>query len=80
MSLFFRKVMSLNSLTEEDKQKFIEFLNMIAKHAKFELNTTELIQYFKILSHMQQKLLPKIDANILEIKRVIESKEQTEQE
>ena len=80
MSLFFRKVMSLNSLTEEDKQKFIEFLNMNAKHAKFELNTTELIQYFKILSHMQQKLLPKIDANILEIKRVIESKEQTEQE
>lgn len=63
---------------EEDKQKVIDFLNMIAKKAKFEFNTQEVIEYFKLLSHMQQKILPKIDSNILEIKRVIEAKEKQE--
>lgn len=63
------------NFTEEDKQKVIEFLNMVAKHAKFELSTSELIQYFKLLSHMQQKILPKVDANILEIKKIQETKQ-----
>ena len=57
---------------EEDKQKIIEFLNMVAKNAKFEFNTAEIITYFKLLSHMQSKILPKIDANIMEVKRVVE--------
>ena len=61
---------------EEDKKKVVEFLNLVGKHAKFNLDTVELIQYFKVLSHMQQKIIPKIDANILEVKRVIEAKEQ----
>lgn len=60
------------NFTEDDKQKFVDFLNMVAKHAKFEMNTGELIQYFKLLSHMQTKMIPKIDSNILEIKRIIE--------
>ena len=64
--------MSPMRMSEEDKQKLIEFLNLVAKHAKFRLNTTELIQYFKVLSYMQQKLLPKIEANILEVKQVVE--------
>ena len=62
------------SFNEEDKLKMIEFLNMVAKHARLDLDTQEVIQYFKLLSHMQQKILPKIDANILEVKRVIEPK------
>ena len=61
--------------SEEDKQKVIDFLNITAKNAKFEFNTTEIIQYFKLLSFMQQQLLPKIDANILEIKRVTQSQQ-----
>jgi len=60
--------------SDEDKRKVIEFLNMVATHATFELNTSQLINYFKLLSFMQQSILPKIDANVLEIKRVIESK------
>lgn len=60
---------------EEDKTKFIEFLNAIAKHATFEVKTEELVSYFKLLAYMQQKILVKIDANILEVKRVIEAKE-----
>lgn len=65
------------NFNEEDKQKFVEFLNMVAKHAEFKVNTAELIQYFKLLSCMQKTILPKIDANILEIKRVINTKEES---
>jgi len=61
---------------EEDKQKFVEFLNIIAKNAKFEFKTEDVINYFKLLAHMQQKILPKIDANILEIKKVVEPAKQ----
>lgn len=61
--------------SEEDKQKVMEFLNMVAKNAKFNFKTEDVIKYFKLLAHMQSKILPKIDANILEVKRVIEPKE-----
>lgn len=66
--------MGENKFNEQDKQKFIEFLNMVAKNAQFNVNTTELINYFKLLQHMQTQILPKIDANILEVKKVVENK------
>ena len=72
--------MSEMNFNEEDKLKMVEFLNMVAKNAKFEINTQEIIQYFKLLSHMQQKILPKIDANILEVKRIIEAKQEENKE
>lgn len=72
--------MGEHNFTEEDKQKLIDFLNMTAKHAKFELNTQEIIDYFKLLSHMQQKILKKVDANILEVKRIVEMKEDSKKE
>lgn len=65
---------------EEDKKNFIDFLNIIAQNAEFKLNTQEIIQYFKLLSKMQQIILPKIDANILEIKKIIENKEPEKEE
>jgi hypothetical protein len=65
---------------EEDKQKVVEFLNLIAKHAKFSMDTSELIQYFKSLSYMQQKLLVKVEANIFEVKRIVESNEPIKEE
>lgn len=64
------------NFNEEDKQNLIDFLNMTAKHAEFNLKTNELIRYFKLLSHMQQKVLPKIDANILEVKKIVEMKQE----
>lgn len=67
--------MSDMRFSEEDKQKLVEFLNMVAKHAKFTFDTAEVIQYFKSLSYMQQKLLPKVEANIFEIKKVVEPSE-----
>ena len=72
--------MSEMKFNEEDKQKVVEFLNSVAKHATFNMNTTELIQYYKSLSYMQQKLLPKIEANIFEIKRVVEPSEPASEE
>ena len=65
-----------NKFNEDDKSKVVEFLNTVAKCAKFELNTQELINYFKLLSHMQTVILPKLNANILEVKRVVEMKEE----
>lgn len=67
-----------NNFTEEDQKKVIEFLNFVAKKAKFEMDTQEVISYFKSLSYMQQELLPKINANILEVKEVIEAEDSEE--
>lgn len=65
--------MGKDKFTEDDKTKFIEFLNLVATHAKFELNTHQLIKYYKVLSHMQNNILPKIEKNILEVIRVVDT-------
>jgi len=70
--------MDNKKFNEEDKEKVVEFLNLVAKHAKFEMKTDEIIKYFKALAHMQQTILPKINANILEIKKVVEVEPQEE--
>lgn len=61
-----------NKFTEEDEKKFIEYLNLVAKHSRFDMNTAELISYFKCLSHMQQVVLPKLKDNIFEVKSIKE--------
>jgi len=68
-----------NKFSEEDKKRLIEFINMIAMKGEFKLNTQEVIKYFKLLSFMQQELIPKIDANILEIIKVEESEDSKEE-
>lgn len=64
--------MDNNKFTKEDKQKVIDFLNFIASTAEFKMNTNQVIAYFKLLNFMQQSLLPKIEANIFELERIIE--------
>ena len=61
------------NFNEEDKKKFIEFLNIVAKNAVFTMKTDEIVAYFKLLAHMQSSILPKIDANLLEVVRVVEA-------
>ena len=56
------------NFTEQDKEKLIEFLNMVASHAEFKMNTSQLIEYFKLLSYMQSNIIPKINSHILEVK------------
>ena len=59
--------------TEEDKKRMLEFFNMVAEKAKFDLNTQEIIKYFGLLSFIQRELIPKIDNHILEVVRVVEA-------
>jgi hypothetical protein len=63
--------MNKHSFTEEDKAKFVELLNFIAKKANFNVNTDEVIGYYKLLQYAQHNILAKIDANILEIKKIV---------
>lgn len=57
---------------EQDKQKVIDFVNMVAQHAEFKMNTEQIIEYFKLLSYMQAHIIPKINDHILEVKSVSE--------
>jgi hypothetical protein len=62
--------MSLNNLKEtsfeeKDKENLVEFLNFIAKKAKFEVDVQEVIKFHGLLSWAQQSLLKKINQNIL---------------
>jgi len=68
--------MTQNSFTQEDLDKLIEFLNMISDKAEFKLNTEEVIAYFKLLSHMQQNVLPKVRNHILEVKKITKPKDE----
>lgn len=69
--------MDANKFNKEDKEKVIEFMNLNAKFAKFrDPDTHEMIKYVKLLGHMQQVILPKIESNILEVVKVVESKEE----
>jgi len=68
------------NITEEDQTKVITFLNMVASHATFSMNTKQLIEYFRLLNYMQTILLPKIEANIFEIKEVINTKPEDKKE
>ena len=63
------------NFTEEDKKSVVNFLNYVAKNAEFTHKTDGVIEYFKLLSFMQQKLIPKIEANVLEVVRVVENQE-----
>lgn len=67
--------MGPGNFTEEDKEKVVKFLNAVAKHARYDVDTNELIELFGLLSYMQRNIIAKIDANILEVKNVIPPKE-----
>ena len=68
-----------NSFKDEDKQKVVEFLNLIAAKAKFsDVSVQDNIRLYGLLSYMQKELLPKIEANILEIVAVHEAEESQE--
>lgn len=65
-----------NKFSEKDKELVIDFLNFISNKAEFnKINTREIIQYFKMLNKLQTEILPKIEANILEVKEVITKEE-----
>lgn len=59
-----------DSFTEEDKAKVIDFLNHVATHAELTHDVKGAIDFVKLLSHIQQVVLPKIDNHILEVKKM----------
>ena len=66
-----------NAFKQEDKEKVIEFLNFVAKKAKFDgLSVQDSIDLVKLLTFMQQTLLSKIDSNVLEVIRMVEPKKE----
>lgn len=67
--------MDSNQFTEKDKEEVIRFLNLVATHATFTLDTKQIIEYFKALSVMQQVIIPKIHANIFEVLKVVDKSE-----
>ncbi|RLA41031.1 MAG: hypothetical protein DRR06_16590 [Gammaproteobacteria bacterium] len=72
--------MSELSFTEEDRQTVIDFLNAVATHAELKLNTGDLIKYFNLLARMQKTILPKLNANILELKKIVEAAKESGEE
>lgn len=66
--------MNKNSFTRKDRESLIEFLNEIAKHARFNnMSVDDIIKHYKGLSFVQTILLPKIDAHIMEVVEVVEA-------
>lgn len=69
-----------NKFTDEDKEKIVEFLNFIAVKAQFNnWKTEDSVKHFKLLAHMQQVVLPKIDAHIFEMREVINTKKSSKE-
>ncbi len=70
-----------NKFTQQDRDKFVEFLNFVYKRAIFNGITSEDSRiYTQMLAYMQKEVLPKIDANILEIKEVVSVPQAKEQD
>lgn len=55
------------SFTEEDVTKIVKFNNFIAKHAKFTVDTAELVEYYKLLGWFQSTLTTKVKDHIFEV-------------
>ena len=70
-----------NAFSKADYDKVIEFLNFIAKRAKFDKWTTQdSIDHFKLLAHMQQVVLPKIQNHIFEIEKITKANKANNEE
>ena len=64
------------NFTDEDKEKLVKFLNYIAQNATLKHKTEGCLEYVRLLTFMQQVLLPKVNGHILEVKRVVEAEKE----
>ena len=61
-------------MKEKDKENLVKLLNMIADKAEFNgMRVKDIIETFSLLAWAQKELVPKIDANILEVVAVHEA-------
>lgn len=57
-----------NKFKEEDRKKLVAYMNSVHTHCKFnDMSQQQIIEHFKLLAYIQQEVIPKIEANILEI-------------
>lgn len=69
-----------HKFTEADKTKLVDFLNFIATKATFpNWKTEDTVAHFKLLAHIQNIILPKIDANIFEMGKVVQLEKSPEE-
>jgi hypothetical protein len=60
------------NFNQNDKEKVIEFLNLIALKADFNnMSVKDNIKLFGLLSFMQKTLIDKIDNNLLEVTKYV---------
>jgi len=61
--------------SEKDAEKLVSLLNFIATNATFSnLKVKDVIAFQRMLSWAQVELLPKIEANVFEIKEIKQQK------
>lgn len=64
------------NFNQTDKEKIIEFLNLIAMKADFNnMSVKDNIKLFGLLTFMQKTLLDKIDNHLLEISKYVPAAE-----
>jgi len=69
-----------NKFTKEDKEKLIEFINFLATKCKLDgITISDNIKFYGLLSFVQKELIPKIENNILEVVKVVESEDNKEE-
>ena len=52
---------------QRDRDNIVALLNFIHTHARYSLTTAQVIELFGLLSWAQKELIPRIDANIMEL-------------
>lgn len=67
--------MTQKSFKEKDSENIVKLLNFISDKARFNLDVKETITLYGLMAWAQQDLKPKIDAHVMEVKRVVENPE-----
>lgn len=63
---------------EKDTEKLVSLLNFIATNAEFNrLKVQDILAFTKLLNWCQVELLPKIEANIFEVKEIKQQKKES---
>lgn len=66
-----------DKFNEKDMERLVSFINSVAKRAKFDnMSIQEVIELYNQLSFIQKEFLPKLERNLLEVKKIIEPKKE----
>ncbi len=60
----------MQGFKEDDYNLLSNFVNFVSRNAEFRLDVKRTIELYNYLSKIQTELLPKVEANILEVGQV----------